>query len=341
MLRGMRAVVITRPGGPEVLELREVAEPRPGPPDLLVRVRAASLNRADLLQRRGLYPAPPGSPAEIPGLEFAGEVEACGEEVSGFIPGDRVMGILGGGGQADKVAQNQGVCMRVPSALNWEQAAAVPEVFLTAYDALHVRGRLAAGESVLIQAAASGVGTAAFQLAAAAGASAIGLSRTEDKRRRLEQAGLGPVFDPADPSVADHVLRATGGRGVDVVLDLVGAAGWPLHARVLREGGRVVIIGLLSGPRCQIDLGVLMRKRATLVGSVLRARSTEEKAALTREFSARILPLFARGVLRPWVDRCFPLDRVREAHSLMERNENLGKIVLTTERGGSPETGNP
>lgn len=333
MLHGMRAVVILRPGGPEVLELREVAEPRPGPEDLLVRVRAAALNRADLLQRRGLYPAPPGVPAEIPGLEFAGDVEACGARVAGYAPGDRVMGILGGGAQAEKLVLDHRVCMRVPEALSWEQAAAIPEVFLTAYDALHIRGRLAAGESVLIQAAGSGVGTAAFQLAAAGGASAIGLARTADKRRRLEQRGIFPVFDPGDEDVADRVVRATGGRGVDVILDLIGAAAWPLHARVLREGGRVVIIGLLSGSRCEIDLGLLMRKRATLVGSVLRSRSAEEKAALTREFAARILPLFARGALRPWVDRTFPLERVSEAHALMERNANLGKIVLTIESG--------
>lgn len=329
MLSGMRAVVITRPGGPEVLELSQVPDPVPGPEELLVRVRAASLNRADLLQRRGLYPAPPGAPAKIPGLEFAGEVESCGGRASGHTPGDRVMGILGGGGQAQKLVLHHRLCMPVPAPLTWEQAAAIPEAFLTAYDALYVRGRLAAGESVLVQAAGSGVGIAALQLARAGGASAIGLSRTAEKRRRLEESGLEPVFDPGDETVADRILRATDGRGADLILDLVGAAAWPLHARVLAERGRIVVIGLLSGSRCEIDLGLLMKKRATLVGSVLRSRSLDEKAALTDQFVERVLPLFSEGRLRAWIDRSLPMHRVREAHALMERNENLGKIVLT------------
>lgn len=331
MLGTMRAVVITRPGGPEVLELREVEDPLPGPEELLVRVRAASLNRADLLQRRGLYPAPPGAPAEIPGLEFAGEVEARGERAGAHPPGARVMGILGGGGQAEKVVLHHRLCMPVPAGLSWEQAAAIPEVFLTAYDALHVRGRLARGETALIQAAASGVGTAALQLAAAAGARTIGLARGSHKRMLLEKAGFAPLFDPAEERVAERIVEAAGGRGVDVILDLVGAAAWPLHARVLREGGRIVVIGVLGGARCEIDLGVLMRKRATLVGSVLRSRSLAEKADLTREFAARALPLFAQGRLRAWIDRTLPLERVREAHEVMERNENVGKIVLAIE----------
>jgi len=331
MLGAMRAVVITRPGGPEVLELAEVPDPVPGPEELLVRVRTAGLNRADLLQRRGLYPAPAGVPAEIPGLEFAGEVEACGPGATACRPGDRVMGILGGGGQAERIALHQRLCMPVPASLTWEQAAAVPEAFLTAYDALFVQGRLAAGEHVVVQAAGSGVGIAALQLAFVGGARAIGLARTAEKRRRLEEGGLAPILDPADERVADRVIGATSGRGVDLILDLVGAAAWPLHARLLRERGRVVVIGLLGGPRCEIDLGLLMRKRATLVGSVLRSRSLEEKAALSAEFARRMLPLFAHGELRAWIDRSLPVHEVREAHAIMERNENLGKIVLTFE----------
>jgi putative PIG3 family NAD(P)H quinone oxidoreductase len=331
MLGPMRAVVITRPGGPEVLDLAEVPDPIPGPGELLVRVRAAALNRADLLQRRGLYPAPAGVPEKIPGLEFAGEVEACDSRAEGFRPGDRVMGILGGGGQAERVTLHHRLCMAVPASLTWEQAASIPETFLTAYDALYLRGRLAAGENVLIQAAGSGVGIAAFQLTRAGGANAIGLARTAEKRRRLEAGGLAPVMDPADRNAAKQIVRAAAGRGVDLILDLVGAGAWPLHARVLRERGRVVVIGLLSGSRCEIDLGLLMRKRATLTGSVLRSRPLEEKAALTHEFAGRMLPLFSRGDLRTWIDRSLPLHQVNEAHALMERNENLGKIVLTLE----------
>jgi putative PIG3 family NAD(P)H quinone oxidoreductase len=332
MLAGMRAVVITRPGSPEVLEVREVPDPEPGPGELLVRVRAAALNRADLLQRRGLYPAPPDAPAQIPGLEFAGEVERLGSGAGPHSLGDPVMGILGGGGQAEKVVLSQGLCMPVPESLSWDEAAALPEAFHTAYDALFVRGSLAAGEQALIQAASSGVGTAAFQLVQAGGATPVGLSRTAEKRRRMEEAGLRPVLDPAGEAIADRLTERTGGRGFDVILDMVGAAAWPLHAAVLRERGRIVIIGLLGGSRCEIDLGLLMRKRATVVGSVLRSRPLEEKVALTREFVERLLPLFSEGRLRAWVDRSLPLDRVREAHALMERNENLGKIVLTIEK---------
>jgi putative PIG3 family NAD(P)H quinone oxidoreductase len=325
----MRAVVITRPGGPEVLELREVADPSFGPEELLVRVRATALNRADLLQRRGHYPAPPDAPADIPGLEFAGEVDSCGSRVRAFRSGDRVMGILGGGGYAEKTVLHHRLCMRVPPAMNWAQAAAIPEAFLTAYDALHIRAGLAAGEVLLVQTAASGIGTAALQLGTVAGASVIGLSRTAEKRAKLARAGFAQVLDPSDAATAEQVIHLAGGAGVDVVLDTVGAAAWPLHVRVLRQRGRIVILGLLGGARCEIDLAWLMRKRATLTGTVLRSRSLEQKIALAREFSRRVLPMFASGRLRPWIDRSFPLHAVQEAHAVLERNENLGKVVLT------------
>jgi NADPH:quinone reductase-like Zn-dependent oxidoreductase len=212
--------------------------------------------------------------------------------------------------------------------MSWIDAAAIPEAFITAFDALFARGRLAPGEVLLVQAAGSGVGTAAVQLACAAGATVIGLSRTAVKRERLAREGLEHVFDPGDSGVADRVLHVGGGHGVDLVLDMVGAAAWPLHARVLRERGRIVIIGLLGGARCEIDFGWLMNRRATISGSVLRARPLEEKIALVQEFSRRALPLFAQGKLKARVDRTLPLQRVAEAHELMERNENLGKIVL-------------
>jgi len=321
-------MVISRPGGPEVLELRRVPDPVCGPSEVLVRVWATAVNRADLLQRRGLYPAPPGSPADIPGLEFAGEVIDCGAAVSAWRPGDRVMAIVGGGGYAGRIAVAAGTCLRVPDGMGWEAAAAVPEAFLTAHDALVVRGRLAAGESVLVAAAASGIGTAAIQLAAAAGARVLALSRSAGKRTRLSDLGAEEVLDASAPDLSQSILTATDERGIDVVLDLVGAALWPLYFEVLAELGRVVVVGTLSGARIELDLGALMRRRATLVGTVLRARSIAEKTALTHEFAREVLPYFAAGKVRPVIDRVLPLSAAADAHRVLEENRNFGKVVL-------------
>jgi len=328
MLLPMRAIVITSPGGPEVLRMKQVAEPLPGHEEVGVRVRAVGVNRADLLQRRGLYPAPPGVPEDVPGLEFAGEVARCGERVQSLQVGDRVMGLIGGGAYAEQVVVHERLCMRVPPGLTWEAAAAVPEAFVTAYDALFRLGGLCAGEVALVQAAGSGVGTAAVQLALAAGARGIGLSRSEEKRRRLGQLGLQQVLDPNRPDVADAILLASRGDGVDVVLDLIGAAAWPLHERVLRERGRLVLVGLLGGARVELDLAALMRKRLTLVGTLLRSRSRDEKATLIQEFASRILPLITAGRVTPILYCTLGLEQAAEAHTLMERNENFGKIVL-------------
>ncbi len=324
----MRAIVITRFGGPEVLQIREVPEPAAGPEQVVVRVRAAGVNRADLLQRRGLYPAPAGAPEDIPGLEFAGEIERCGEAVRGLQVGDRVMGILGGGGYAEKIVVHEQLCLRIPPAFSWEHAGAIPEAFLTAYDALFRCGSLSAGELVLVQAAGSGVGTAAAQLALVAGSRVIGLSRTAGKRRRLRKLGLQQVFDPAAAELADTILAATGGEGVDLVLDLIGAPAWPLHEAVLRQRGRIVLIGLMGGSRLELDLFQLMRKRLTMTGSVLRSRGRSEKASLVREFAERIVPLMTLGRVSPVVHCAMELAEAADAHRVMERNENFGKIVL-------------
>ena len=323
----MRAVVISRPGGPGVLELRDVPEPAYGPEEVRVAVRATALNRADLLQRRGRYPAPPGAPADIPGLEFAGEVESRGERVVDLRPGDRVMGLLGGGGYAENVSLHERMCLRIPPTLGWEEAAAVPEAFMTAFDALFERGRLRPGGTVLLHAAASGVGTAALQIAGVAGARAIALSRSADKRRRLEEMGLTPVFDPASPGLAESIRAAAGG-GVDLVVDLLGADAWGVNLEVLDTGGRIVLVGTVSGSRVEADLSLLMRKRLTVVGTVLRSRPIEEKIALARAFDRRVVPLLASGRLRPVIDRVLPLAAAAQAHAAMEANENFGKIVL-------------
>lgn len=324
----MKAVVIRGQGGPEVLALEEVPTPDPGPDEVLVRVRATALNRADLLQRRGRYPAPAGSPQQIPGLEFSGEVEQIGERVRVLQPGDRVMGLLGGGGYAEYVAVHEGLCMRVPPSMSWTDAAAVPEAFLTAFDALFVQGGLVAGEVVLLHAAASGVGTAAAQLVALCGARAIGLSRTERKRRRLEALGLFRALDPASDDLAASIHDAAGGRGVDLVLDLVGGTALPSNLELLAQSGRLIVVGLLGGTHGQLDLARLMTRRLKLTGTVLRSRPVEEKIALVREFARRLLSPLAAGRLHAVVDRVLPFAEAPAAHALMERNENFGKIVL-------------
>lgn len=325
----MRALTITRPGGPEVLEIQRVADPAIGPEEVLVRVRASALNRADLLQRKGRYPAPPGAPADIPGLEFAGEVESCGELVATLQPADRVMGIVGGGGQAEKLRLHERLCLRVPPGMSFEDAAAVPEAFLTAYDALFLRGALRPGEAVLLHAAGSGVGTAAAAIATVAGARVVALSRSSDKRRRLREMGVPSVLDPADPNIAAAIRMASGGEGVDLAIDLLGASSWSLNVEALAVRGRLILCGTMGGSEVGVELGTLMRKRLTVVGTVLRSRPLEEKIALVQSFARTMLPLLAAGRLRPVVDRVVPLEEAAAAHAAMERNENFGKIVLS------------
>lgn len=324
----MKAIVIPRAGGPEVLERREVPDPVAGPDEVLVRVHATALNRADVLQRRGLYPAPPGVPAEIPGLEFAGEVLETGNRATTLRPGDRVMGIVGGGAHAERLAIHERLCLRIPPGLGFEQAAAIPEAYLTAFDALLTRGRLRPGESVLVQAAGSGVGTAACRLALECGARVIATSRRQDKRARLSACGVDTVLDPSEDDFAGRVRLAAGGEGVDLAIDFLGASALPLHLEVLASLGRLVVVGTLGGSSAAIDLGVLLRKRITIVGTVLRARPIEEKIELTRRFDRTMLPLLALGRLTPDVDRVVSWREVAEAHAAMERNENFGKIVL-------------
>ena len=325
--------MITRPGPPETLALCELPDPVPGPGELLVRVRATGINRADLLQRRGLYPAPPGSPADIPGLEFSGEVLDGEAEGTGLAPGDRVMGILAGGGYAERLTVPARQCLPVPAALSFAEAAAIPEAFLTAFDALVLQAGLGAGEVLLVSAAASGVGTAAAQVAREVGALAIGTLRTAAKRPRLEQLDLGflALLDAGAPDLAVQIAAAAGGRGVNVVLDLVGAASWPLALDTLAPRGRIVAVGTMSGARVALDLSALMRRRATLIGTVLRSRSAAEKAALTEAFAERMLPALVAGRLRPVVDRVLPLSEAAAAHALLERNDTLGKIVLSVD----------
>lgn len=324
----MRAIVISRPGGPEVLEERERPAPEPGPGEIRVRVRASALNRADLLQRRGKYPAPPGAPADVPGLEYAGEVDALGEGAGLWGAGNRVMGITGGGGHAEYLCVHEREAVRIPQNLSWEEAAAIPEVFLTAYDALFRQMELQVGERLLIHAVGSGVGTAALQLALAAGAVVIGTSRTAEKLERARGLGLERAVDTSSGGFADAVLDASGGEGVHAVLDLVGGAALEENLRILAERGRITVVGTMAGTRAGLDLGLLLRRRAHLIGTVLRSRPLEEKIALAREFSKQVLPLLASGRVRPVIDSTFSFAEVADAHRRMEENRNFGKIVL-------------
>lgn len=324
----MKAIIITRPGAPDVLEMQERVKPEPGVGQIRVRVRASALNRADLLQRMGNYPVPPGYPADISGMEYAGEVDVLGPSATLWKAGDHVMGIIGGAGHAEYLCVHEREAIPVPKSMSWEDAAAIPEAFLTAYDALFARADLRAGETVLIHAVGSGVGTAALQLASVAGARVVGTARSPSKLERARKLGLDVAIDASRGDWAAQVDAAIGTERVQALLDLVGGNYLEGNLRVLAMRGRMVVVGLTAGATAQFNMGVLLRKRLTIVGTVLRARPLEEKIALARTVAERVVPLFDAGKLKPVVDRVMPFAQIRAAHELMESNETFGKIVL-------------
>jgi len=313
----MRAVTI-REGGE--LAVAEHPDPEPGAGEVLVRVRAAGINGADILQRRGAYPAPPGSPPDIPGLELAGEVAALGPGARRFQPGDRVMGIVGGGGQAELAVVHERQLMPVPEALDWPAAGALPEVFTTAHDALFTQSGLRPGERLLVHGAAGGVGTAAVQLGVAAGARVTATVRNEALRGEVAALGAGEVLAP--DGFAEH-------GPFDVILELVGAPNMPANLRALGTGGRIAVIGVGAGFQAEVNLLALMGKRATLRASTLRARPLEEKAATARAMEREVLPLFDAGRVRVPIAESFPLAAVEAAYDRFTAGGKLGKIVLT------------
>jgi len=332
----MLAVKIVSQGGEGRLEVREAARPVARADRVRVRVRAAGLNRADLLQKRGRYPAPPGAPADIPGLEFAGEVEQTGEDARAWRTGARVFGITAGGAQAEYVVVPESHLAEIPEGLSFEEAAAVPEVFVTAHDALFTQGALRTGERVLIHAVGSGVGTAAAQLARAAGAGAVyGTARTPAKVERAREFGMDEgVAVVDDPRVfADAVRAWTKGAGVNVLLDLVGASYLDANLDALAARGRMLLVGTLGGASAALDFRRVMGKRLRIAGTVLRARSAEEKAAAVRRFAAEVVPLLARRSVRPVIDGGFDLDDVDAAYARLESNETFGKVVLRLDGG--------
>lgn len=327
----MKAVYIKQFGGPENLEIREVPDPSNlSSGEVLVRVKAAALNRADIIQRRGHYPPPAGYSPIIPGLEFAGEIVDAGGEVTSTAIGDRVFGITAGEGQAELLKIDQRLVAKIPHNLEFVEAAAIPEAFITAYDSVFSQGNLNEGETLLVHAVGSGVGLAALQLAKARGCRVIGTSRTEEKLKRCREFGLDEaIVVTGDPGFSEQARAMTGGRGIDVVLDLVGGSYFQQNLLSLTAKGRLMLVGLTAGRTAEIDLGVALSKRLTIIGTVLRARSVEEKAEVTREFDRNVVPLLAGGRVRPNVDRVFDLYEIRAAHEYLESNESFGKVVLT------------
>ena len=320
----MKAILFDRPGEPDVLRYGDATDPQPGADELLVRVHATAVNRADLLQRRGGY-APPLGASPILGLELAGEVV---QPATGWRTGDRVMAVVTGGGYAELAAVPAGMAMRIPARYSYEEAAAIPEAFLTAYLNLFTLGRLQAGEVALIHAGASGVGTAAIQLVRATGARAIATAGAEEKLALCRDLGADPALNYKSESFAERVQEVTGGRGADVVLDFVGAPYWDSNMAALALGGRLMLIGFLGGSRGQLDLGALMGKSLTVASTTLRRTALPQKIALTQAFADFALARFERGELRPVIDRVLSITQAAEAHRVLESNSNAGKVVL-------------
>ena len=322
-----RVVIAPEPGGPDALVFVQRPTPVPGPGELLVRVRATAVNRADVLQRRGFYPPPPGAP-DVLGLELAGEVAGIGPDVTGWSVGDEVCAVVAGGGYAEEALVPADVALPLPPGCDAVSAAAVPEVFTTAFDNLVNRGRLRAGEAVLVHGGAGGVGTAAIQLAKRLGCTVYATGGSPEKLAACVDLGADAAIHYQEEDFIERVRQLTGGRGVDVILDVMGASYLPRNLDALAPEGRLVVIGLQGGVVGELNLGLVLMKRLTLLGSTLRARTVEERAPLTAQLLGDVWPGFADGSLRPVIDRILPLESVREAHELMESGVLIGKVVL-------------
>ena len=323
----MKAIRVVGEGREARLVLGEAPAPETGPDEVRIKVAATAVNRADLLQKRGLYPPPPGAP-EILGLECAGVIDQVGGNVAGLAPGDRVMALLAGGGYAEQVSVHAGSVMPVPRGVSFEAAAAIPEVFLTAYLNLFEIGGARAGGWVLVHGGSGGVGTAAIQILKAEGIRVIVTCGSDDRCRRCLDLGADAAINYREGPFAPRVIEATGGEGADVILDVVGAPYLDQNIRSLRTGGRLVLIGLMGGRKSEIDLAPLLMRRLHLSGSTLRSRSPEEKAGIARRFMDCFGDRLSRGEIRPIVDRVLSLDQAEEAHALIERGEPFGKVVL-------------
>jgi NADPH:quinone reductase len=356
----MKAAWITRAGGPEVLEIRSVPRPAVSADQVLVKVHSSALNRADLLQRQGRYPAPAGFPAEIPGLEFAGEIAETGPQARLWKPGQRVFGLTGGGAHAEYIVTHERLVAAIPENLGWPEAGAIPEAFITAHDALWKQASLRPGETVLIHSVGSGVGLAAVQLVRAMNAVPYGTSRTQAKlepalRRGMEAGtvvssdssvkaegasdavrshGDSPNFD----ALAASAEKWTGGKGIDVVLDLAGGPYVKASQKLMAIRGRMILVGSVAGGSYELESRYVMSRRLTIQGTVLRARTLEEKIAVTQAFAAEVVPLFAKGILQPDIDSTFRMDQIAQAHERLESNQTVGKVVVEWQE--TPGVGN-
>jgi putative PIG3 family NAD(P)H quinone oxidoreductase len=323
----MKAVEIAAPGGPDVLRLADRPVPAPGTGEVLIRVCAAGLNGADLSQRRGTYPMPPGV-TDIPGLEASGAIVSLGEGVERLSVGDEVCALLAGGGYAEYVTAPAPQCMAVPPRVSLRDAGGLPEVFCTVWTNLIDRGGLKAGETVLVQGGTSGIGHAAIMIARSFGATVLATARTAEKCQAIERFGADRAINYTTEDFQAVASEFTGGRGVDVVLDIVGGPYIPKEMELLAFGGRLVFVNLRAGRRVEADFGLIHAKHLILTGSRLRPRSTAEKGGICRALEERIWPLFADGTIRPETFTCFPLGEAAEAHRLMESSDHIGKILL-------------
>lgn len=325
----MRAVIISKFGEPEVLKIEEVDAPQPERGEVRVKVKATSVNRADLVQRLGNYPAPPDCPQNIPGLEFAGVVDAIGDGAGDWKTGDRVFGLCGGGSYAEYVVVHGRTLAPIPKSLTFEEAAAIPEVFITAFDALVSQMRLVSGDNVLISAVGSGVGTAAVQIVKAFGARSIGTSRTKDKLDQAKTIGLDDGIEVKDAKFAEQVMKLTDGKGVDLVLELTGGAYVEEDIACMAPKGRLIVVGLVAGSKANVNLGKVLSSRLEIKGTTMRRRPLEEKIEVNNVFMKQLLPLFEKGLLKPVIAKTFSLEDVAQAHHFMQADKNFGKVVLT------------
>jgi putative PIG3 family NAD(P)H quinone oxidoreductase len=328
----MKAVVVHHHKGAVDLIWEEIQDVTPGPDDVLLDIHATAVNRADLLQARGLYPAPPGD-SPILGLELAGQIQAVGRNVDAWVPGDRVCALAPGGGYAEQAVLPQGQLIPLPDSWSYTRGAAVPEVWLTAYANLCLEGTMRAGETILIHAGASGVGTAAIQIGRELGARIAVTAGSDKKLDRCRELGAVMAINYHLDDFAAAVMSFTGNQGVDLILDCVGGPYLEKNISILKPYGRLITIGVMGGAKASLDMAAVLMKSLTLKGTRLRARSREEKAQLTREFRDRIWPLMVAGKIAPVVDRVFPITSVTLAHQYVKENRNIGKVILEVRPG--------
>jgi NADPH2:quinone reductase len=325
----MKAVIITSPGGPEVLTLVERDKPVPGKGEVLIKVMAAGVNRPDVTQRKGHYPAPPGVSPEIPGLEIAGIVEKVGEGCKRWKAGDNVCALIAGGGYAEFAAVPEGQCLPLPSGVDFVGAASLPETYFTVWTNVFDRVAIQPGESILVQGGAGGIGVTAIQMCKAWKCKVFATAGSHEKAEFCRSLGADVAIQYRVDSFQDVVMKETDGKGVDVVLDMIGGTYTPSHLDILATGGRLSLINFMKGDEATIRHSLIMRKRLTITGSTLRARNPDFKAEIARKLEEVVWPWFAKGMIRPVVTKTFPLSAAADSHRLIESGQNMGKIVLT------------